>query len=114
MALQDANNDLVFVRATSLRRFDARSSGQRTLMSSALPSRNGMEENALRAVLSDRTPSAGPPRVLESPENPFADGLAVPPVSVNGSSNNGDIDDDFSAPSERTVHPATSPTEFSR
>jgi hypothetical protein len=110
----DANEDLAFVRATRLRRFDASSSEERTVRSSAVPSRNGMADNALRGVFSDRTLSAGPPRVIESLDSPFEDGLAVPSVSVNGSCSNGDIDDKLSAPSEGTLQPATSPTDVSR
>jgi hypothetical protein len=35
-------------------------------------------------------------------------------MSVNGSSKNGDTDDELSAPSEGTVQPATSPADGSR
>jgi hypothetical protein len=102
------------VRATRLHRFNARNSGQRAVRSSALPSWNGMANIAFRGVLSDRTLSVGPHGVLESLDNPFGDGPAVPSMSVNGSSKNGDTDDEFSAPSEGTVQTATSPTDGSR
>jgi hypothetical protein len=53
-------------------------------------------------------------RVFECLDKPFGDGFAVSSVSVNGSSNNCDMDDELFAPSKGTVRPATSPTDVSR
>jgi hypothetical protein len=112
--ISDANEDLSFARATRLGRFDASSSGQNTIRSNAFPPRKFLADSALRGVLFDGTLSVGPLRVFESPDKPFGDGLAVPSVSVNGSSNNCDIDDELFAPSKGTVRPATSRTDVSR
>jgi hypothetical protein len=109
----DSNDDLDFVRATRLRRFDASSSGQRIVRCSTPPSPNGMAGSALGGALSESTPSAGLPIVLESQENPLEDGFAVPPVSLNGSASS-DIDYELSDPSEGRVQPATSPTDVAR
>jgi hypothetical protein len=112
--ISDANEDLSFARATRLGRFDASSSGQQTVRSNAFPSRKVLADSALRGVLFDGTLSVGHSRVFESLDKPLGDGFAVLSVSVNGSSNNCDIDEELFASSKGTVRPATSPTDISR
>jgi hypothetical protein len=103
----DSNDDLAFVRATRLRRFDASSSGQRIVRYSAPPSCSGMAGKALGRALSDRTPSTGISRHLESLGEPLEEDIAVPSASFNGSSN-GDIDEELSTPSEEGAQLFTS------
>jgi hypothetical protein len=88
----DSNDDIAIVRATRLRRFDASSSGQRIVRYSAPPSCSGMAGKALGRALSNRTPSAGISRHLESLGDPLEEDIDVPSAPFNGSSN-GDIDE---------------------
>jgi hypothetical protein len=90
------------------------SGGQRTVRSNAFPSWKVSGDSALCGVLFDGRLSVGPPRVFESLDKPFGYGFAVPSVSVNGSSNNCDIDDELCALSQGTVRPVASPTDVSR